>query len=302
MSDGHVDRDERAEHIELELLIDAIRRRWQHDFGGYARAPLRRRVGQLVRRRGLSSISALQALVLRDASVWAEVLDAMTIHVSELFRDPPWWAGVRREVLPRLATHPSIRIWVAGCSRGEEVWSLLVLLDEAGLLARSLVYATDIAPDALRAAEQGIYPTAGMAAASRRYREGGGTGSLADHCVAAYDHVVFDRRLRERVVFAEHSLATDAVFAETQFVSCRNVLIWFDRPLRDRALGLFAQSLPPGGMLGTGARESLHGSALAACFEPLHGAPQVWSRTLTATLSADAAPLTPDAYRAGAPG
>lgn len=289
------------EEVELELLIEAIRLRWQHDFRGYARAPLRRRVAQLVDRLGLGSISALQARVLRDPAAFAQALDAMTVKASALFRDPDWFAAVRREVLPRLATHPSIKVWVAGCSRGEELWSLLVLFDEARLLERALFYATDIAPEALRDAGRGVFPLGELADASRRYLASGGTASLSDWYVAAYDHVAFDRRLRERVVFAEHSLATDAVFSEVHFVSCRNVLIWFDAPLRERVLGLFAEALVHGGVLGLGPTESLHGSAHASAFAPIAGTERLWRRTATPPPSAHAATVVPGAGAGGGP-
>ena len=255
-----------AVDIEVELLLEAVFRRYQQDFRRYARSSLRRRLLQAVARFDCGSISELQGRVLRDARLFGELMQYLTVQVSEMFRDPSYFRALREQVLPHLATHPFLKVWVAGCSMGEEVWSLLILLREEGLLERTVLYATDINPVALEAARAGIYPNDRMAGFSRSYLAAGGRGSLSDHYRSAYGHARLDPTLAAQVVFSDHSLATDAVFSETHLVSCRNVLIYFERPLQDRALGLFVESLVHGGFLGLGSRESLRFSAHASAF------------------------------------
>jgi chemotaxis protein methyltransferase CheR len=259
--------EDRAADVEFELLLEAIWRRYSYDFRHYARASLRRRVIGAMRRLGVERMSLLQEALLRDVDLFTRLLTMLSVPVSDFFRDPSYFAALRQDVLPMLATYPSLKIWVAGCSTGEEVHSIAILLDELGLLDRALIYATDINPEALRTAEAGVYPQARVPGFTRNYQAAGGTRSLSDYYTAAYDRVVFDRRLRARVTFSDHSLATDAVFAEVQLVSCRNVLIYFDRVLQARAVQLFHDALVPRGFLGIGSRESLHGFATARSFE-----------------------------------
>lgn len=258
---------DRVVDLEIELLIEAVFRRYGYDFRHYARASLRRRVLGALRRLHIERVAELQERLLRDPATFTVLLTQLSVPVTDFFRDPPYFATLREQVLPMLATYPSLKIWVAGCSTGEEVYSLAILLDEAGLLARTMIYATDINPESLRIAEAAVYPLDRVAGYTRNYLAAGGTGSLADYYTAAYDHIRFDQRLRARATFADHSLATDAVFAEVQLVSCRNVLIYFDRTLQDRAVGLFHDALVPRGFLGIGARESLHGFRNAPAFE-----------------------------------
>jgi chemotaxis protein methyltransferase CheR len=190
------------------------------------------------------------------------------VQVSEMFRDPSYFSAIRDQVVPLLRTYPSLKLWVAGCSAGEEAYSLAILLREEGLLQRSLIYATDINPRMLERAETGIYPIDRIAGFTVRHRESGAKSSLSDYYTAAYGRAIFDKSLREHIVFSDHSLATDSVFAEVQFVSCRNVLIYFDRPLQDRAVGLFRDSLCRHGFLGLGSKESLRFSGQASAFLP----------------------------------
>jgi chemotaxis protein methyltransferase CheR len=199
----------------------------------------------------------LQHRVLHEDGMIGRLLPYLTVGVSDLFRDPLFYRALRRTVTPVLATYPSLKVWVAGCATGEEVHSLAILFAEEGLLDRTIFYATDIDGQALRSAEAGIYDLERAAAMSTAYRHAGGTGSLADYYTAAYGKVAFDRRLRKHMVFSDHSLATDHVFAEVQLVTCRNVLIYFDRALQDRAVGLFADALVRNGFLALGAGESL---------------------------------------------
>lgn len=243
--------------IEIGLLLEAVFARYGHDFRDYAPAALKRRIVQALPRFGCESVSQLQDRVLRDPSAFSQLLQQLTIQVSDLFRDPPYFRAVRERVIPLLVTYPSVKLWIAGCANGEEVYSFAILLDEAGLLERSVIYATDVHPEALRRAEEGVYTLDRFARFTQNYQQAGGTRSLSDYYVAAYGGAVFDRRLRRNVVFSDHSLATDSAFAEVQMVSCRNVLIYFNRRLQDRAVGLFADSVCPLGFLGIGARESL---------------------------------------------
>jgi len=246
--------------LEIDLFLEAVYQRYRHDFRAYARPTLRRRLTQALTSFDCESLSQLQHLVLRDAALFGRVLGYLTVQVSEVFRDPPFFDAVRTRVLPVLATYPSLKVWVAGCGTGEEVYSLAILLDEAKLLARTTIYATDVNATALRRAEQGVYDIERAPEFSRSYQLSGGQRSLSDYFTAAYDKMAFDRRLREGVVFSDHSLATDNVFAEVHLVTCRNVLIYFDQSLKDRALGLFHASLVRRGFLGLGAKENLRSS------------------------------------------
>jgi chemotaxis protein methyltransferase CheR len=253
--------------IEMRLLVQAIFLRYGHDFRDYAQASLKRRVLQAQQRMGAESISALQERVLHDADAFAQLLQFLTVPVSEMFRDPSYFLAIRRHVVPVLRTYPSLKIWVAGCSTGEEPYSLAILLLEEGLLERTILYATDINHASLEKARQGIFALDAMQAFTRNYQRAGGTRSFSDYYSAAYGGALFDRRLRDSITFADHSLATDSVFSETQFVSCRNVLIYFNRGLQDRALGLFHESLSRRGFLGLGSKETLDFSAYAERFE-----------------------------------
>jgi len=253
--------------IEIRLLLEAVMLRYQHDFRDYAVASLRRRLRQAMTHFGCATLTQLQDRVLHDPPTFTQMLRFFTVQVSEMFRDPAYFSTLRREVLPVLATYPSLKVWVAGCSTGEEVWSLAILLAEEGLLERTVVYATDIQPAAIEQAEKGVYPLERMAQFSRNYHAAGGRGSLADHYSEAYGGALFSRRLKSRILFADHSLATDSVFSEVHFVSCRNVLIYFNRPLQDRAVGLFRDSLVRHGYLGIGPRETLQFGAHGDAFE-----------------------------------
>lgn len=246
--------------LELSLLLEAIYQRYRHDFRSYARPTLRRRLAQALTSLGLNSLSELQHHLLRDPAVFARVLGYLTVQVSEVFRDPPFYAALRARVLPVLATYPSFKLWVAGCGGGEEVYSLAILLEEAGLRDRAIIYATDVSASALRSAELGVYDLSRAQEFSKNYLAGGGSRSLSDYYLAAYEKIAFDRRLRDNVVFSDHSLATDHVFAEVHLVTCRNVLIYFEQELKDRALGLFHDSLVRKGFLGLGSKESLRSS------------------------------------------
>lgn len=248
---------ERIFEIELELLVEAIYRRYQYDFRQYSRNSLQRRLVRALGQFECRTLSQLQERLLREPVLFPRLLDYITVPTTELFRDPSYFLALRRQVVPYLRTYPSVKIWVAGCSTGEEVYSLAIVLAEEGLLDKAVLYATDINPHSIETARQGIYRADAVREASSNYRAAGGYGSLADYYSAAYDSVRFDPALARNVVFADHSLATDAVFAEMHLVSCRNVLIYFDRALQDRTLGLFHDALVRQGFLGLGAKETV---------------------------------------------
>jgi chemotaxis protein methyltransferase CheR len=261
--------DDRLFDLEIRLLLEAVYQRWQHDFRDYAVSSLRRRMRQAMLHFGCQQLSQLQGRVLHEPEVFSQMLQFFTVQVSEMFRDPPYFRALREQVLPVLRTYPSLKFWVAGCSHGEEVWSLAVLLAEEDLLSRTILYATDINAAALQRAEAGVYPLDRMAGFSRNYLAAGGRGSLSDYYTSGYGGAVFDRKLKQQIVFADHSLATDSVFSEVHFVSCRNVLIYFNRTLQNRALGLFEEALVRRGFLGLGMRETLQFSQHATAFEPV---------------------------------
>lgn len=255
-----------TEELEFRLLLEAIFQKYHYDFRSYAPASLWRRLGQARQRFDCQTISQLQDKVLHEPAVLPELLSYLTVQVSELFRDPTYFRVLREQVVPHLKTYPSLKVWVAGCSAGEEVYSLAILFREEGLEERTLIYGTDINPEALKKAEAGVYDLKRLPVFTENHRRSGGRSSLSDYYTAAYNAAVFDRSLRKRIVFSDHSLVTDSVFAEVQLVSCRNVLIYFDRELQDRAIGLFKEALTRKGFLGLGAKESLRFSRHAEAF------------------------------------
>jgi chemotaxis protein methyltransferase CheR len=252
--------------IEFDLIIDAIYRMYHYDFRQYAAASLRRRLKTAMTRFDCRTLSQLQDKVLHDPTVFRPLLDFLTVQVSEMFRDPGYFRALREQVIPLLRTYPSLKVWVAGCSSGEEAYSLAILLQEEGLLAKTILYATDINPQTLQVAAAGVYDLSRIAGFTANHHKSGARSSLSDYYTAAYGRAVFDKSLKEHIVFSDHSLATDSVFAEVHLVSCRNVLIYFNRLLQDRALGLFREALCRQGFLGIGAKESLRFSGEAEMF------------------------------------
>jgi len=255
--------------IELRLLLEAIYAKYQHDFRHYSLASLGRRLKQALSHFGVRTLSGLQERVLREPEVFHELLSYLTVSVSEMFRDPMFFRVLREDVVPVLQTYPSIKVWVPGCSTGEEVYSLAIVFREEGLLGKSLIYATDINSSALDRARKGIFSEERIAAFSKAYLAAGGKASLSDYYTLGYGSAKFDRSLVRDVLFSDHSLVTDHVFAEVQLVSCRNVLIYFDAELQDRAVGLFAESLSRRGFLALGAKETLRFTSHANAFREL---------------------------------
>jgi chemotaxis protein methyltransferase CheR len=246
-----------TEDIALDLVIEAVRRRWDYDLGAYARASLARRVALTCEELQLPDAFALLPRLVRERPVFEQLLANLSVTVTEMFRDPEVYAALREQVLPQLATYPFIRVWHAGCATGEEMYSLAILFDEAGLLERTTFYGTDLNPRALEQAAEGIYPLKALQSYARLYRAAGGSRSFADYFHAAYGAGRMDERLRARMQFARHDLSGDEVFGEFHLVMCRNVLIYFSPDLQRHVLDLFRRSLVPLGYLCLGLREYL---------------------------------------------
>lgn len=272
---------EPVEDIEIQLLLEALFLRYHYDFRHYARASIKRRLRQARDQLGFSTFSAMQEHLLHSEAMVGRLLDFLTVQVSEMFRDPSYFKALRDKVVPHLRTYPSLKIWIAGCSHGEEVYSFAILLLEEGLLDRTIIYATDINPAALDVAKSGVYPLDRIAAFTRNHQQAGGRTSLADYYTTAYGRAVFDKRLRAQVVFSDHSLVSDEVFTECQLVSCRNVMIYFDRPLQDRAVGLFRDSLTRRGFLGLGSKETLRFSRHVDAFTDFVREEKIYQRSDT---------------------
>jgi chemotaxis protein methyltransferase CheR len=264
----HEGRGGKTDALEIELLLESLYRAYEYDFRGYARPSLTRRLALAREHFGCRSYSQLQDVLLHEPAALPKLLDYLTVQVSELFRDPGYFRALRQEVVPHLQTYPSLKVWVAGCGAGEELYSLAILFREEGLEDRTLFYATDIDRDALREAQVGIYALDRLASFTTNHRRSGAKGSLSEYYHAGSRAAVFDKTLRKRTVFAEHNLASDAVFAETHLISCRNVLIYFDRPLQSRVIGLFREALVRKGFLGLGDKETIHGAGHDETFEP----------------------------------
>ena len=270
-STDHID-----EHI--ETLLSDVLEVYGYDFTGYSRASLKRRIVRLYELDNFVSFAEFRYKIRSEPSYFKRFLEQVTINVTEMFRDPEFYKTLKTEILPRLGTYPFIRIWIAGCSTGEEVYSLAILLREEGLLERTLIYATDINPASLEKARQGIFALGSIKGHTANYQQAGGQRAFSDYYTAAYEAAIFDKTLRENITFADHSLATDSVFSETQLVLCRNVLIYFNNRLQDRALGLFHDSLGYRGFLALGSKESLDFSAYSGRFEPLVRAERIFRK------------------------
>jgi chemotaxis protein methyltransferase CheR len=278
--------DTELEQIELDLFVQALKRRHGHDFSQYAPASLTRRVRQLVQTHHCGSISGLTARLLHEPDFLPLVIQGLSVSVSEMFRDPQVFRALREHVLPVLASYPQITIWQAGCAHGQEVYSLAILLEEAGLYERSHIFATDFNPDALQRAREGIYPARDARQWSRNYLLAGGSHSLASYYSARYEFIKLDQRLRRHITFASHNLVTDKVFCEAHLVLCRNVLIYFSNPLQDRALALFRDSLVRGGYLCLGLRESLDFAPAAVDFNAIDAQLRLYRRSSQPTAEA----------------
>jgi chemotaxis protein methyltransferase CheR len=258
-----------VDEIELALLLEGVYRRYGFDFREYAPASLRRRVWRRVHAEGLSTISALQDKLLHDSACMERLLLDLSINVTAMYRDPTFYVTFREKVVPLLRTYPFTRIWVAGCSTGEEVYSLAILLAEEGVYERTRIYATDINESVLDRARAGVFPLDKMREYTENYIKAGGQRAFSEYYLAKYDGAQFQRSLVENVVFAQHNLVSDRSFNEFNVVVCRNVMIYFDRALQDRVHRLFYESLTMFGVLALGAKESIKFSPFEDRFEDL---------------------------------
>jgi chemotaxis protein methyltransferase CheR len=260
---------ETIESIELDLLLDAVFRLYGYDFRDYAKTSMRRRVANIMKKEEVNTISALQDRVLHDSRSWERFLGGISVNVSAMFRDPGFFLAFRQYAVPVLRTYPFIRIWQAGCSLGEEAYSLAIMLEEEGLYDRSLIYATDINEVSLRQAREAIYPAELMQKYTQNYVQAGGQQSFSEYYTARYDFAILRPTLQRNIVFSQHNLVSDAPFNEFNVILCRNVMIYFNRGLQERTHNLFHESLAMFGILGLGSRESLRFMPHEHMYEPL---------------------------------
>lgn len=263
---------------ELELLLREIARVYKYDFTGYSRESLRRRFNRLLAMEKVPSVAEFQYKVLTDTVFFKYVVEELTVNVTEMYRNPEFYLALVQDVFPQLAQLDHIRIWHAGCSTGEEVYSLAILLQEAGLLDRSILYGTDLNPRVLQKAKDGLFPLANMKAYSTNYLLSGGQQSLSAYYTVRYNQAAFSEELRKRMVFAVHNLVSDQSFNEFHLILCRNVLIYFSRDLQDKVLTLFTSSLPTGGVLALGSKETLQLSGSKASYTPVSKQQKIWRK------------------------
>jgi chemotaxis protein methyltransferase CheR len=266
------------ETLELELLLEAVYRRYGFDFREYAPASLKRRLWRRVVAEGLSTVTQLQDRVLHEPACMERLLLDLSINVTAMFRDPSFYLALREQVIPLLRTYPFTRIWCAGCSTGEEVYSLAILLQEAGLYDRTRIYATDINEQVLETARAGVFPLDKMKLYTQNYLKGGGTHEFSEYYVAAYDSARFIRSLTENIVFAQHNLVSDRAFNEFNVIVCRNVMIYFDTTLQDRVHRLFYESLDTFGVLALGRKESVAFTPFADHYETIDAAERLYRK------------------------
>lgn len=267
-------------NIELHLLLEAIFLKYGYDFRNYSKAHIRRRV---LSRLGMSNIPTVTELlnkVLREPDFFRDFLDDLSINVTEMFRDPDFYKSFRETIIPKLKTYTYFKVWHAGCSTGEEVYSLAILLQEEGLLDRCQVYATDFNRKVLEIAKEGVYQKADMEQYERNYQLSGGKRKLSDYYKSMYGSVMFNKELANRIVFADHNLVTDSVFAEVNLILCRNVLIYFEKGLQDNVLTLFYESLVPSGILCLGTKESLKFSRVEKLFDSIDEKQKIFKKKL----------------------
>src|SRR5881275_147559 len=257
------------EKIEIKLLTEGIFRHYGFDFRDYSMPSLRRRIWKRIYAEGLTTISGLTEKVLHDAQSMERLLLDLSINTTAMFRDPTFYVAFRQQVVPMLRTYPFARIWHAGCSTGEEVYSMAILLQEEGLYERCRIYATDINEAVLQRAKDGIFPLATMQENTSNYIAAGGSGTFSEYYTARYDYAIFRPALRENVVFAQHNLVTDSSFNHFNVIFCRNVLIYFNNTLQDRVQRLFRDSMEMFGILGLGKKETIRYSAVSEHYEEI---------------------------------
>ena len=263
------DESDRVEDVEARLLLEGIEQVYGYDFRDYAEASIRRRLAHWLAESRFETLSQAQSSLLRDPKIFLSLLSGLTVNVTEMFRDPAFFKALRSQVIPFLKTYPFVKIWHAGCATGEEAYSMAILLNEEGMAGRYRMYATDIDEAVLATAAEGLVPLSEMQKFTRNYQNSGGTASFADYYTARYGRAILSADLKKSIVFAPHNLTADGEFGEMNLVLCRNVMIYFKQPLKERCLNLFDASLVPGGFLCLGLKESLERRALRASYEEL---------------------------------
>lgn len=262
---------------EIDLLLTDVADRYGYDFTQYSKASLKRRLNRLCLIDKFTSFAELRYTVLNQPEYLQRFVEEITVNVTEMFRDPNFYKSLREEVFPRLGTYPFIRIWVAGCSTGEEAYSIAILLKEAKLYHKSLIYATDINPGVLERASKGIFPISQMQQYSENYRLSGGIEDFSKYYTANYDSVKFHGDLKEKMVFSTHNLVSDSSFNAFQLILCRNVLIYFDKELQNNVFNLFDVSLDTFGYLALGSKETIRFSNLEQQYRPI-GHSRIWRK------------------------
>lgn len=265
---------------EVELLLKDLIEQYGYDFTDYSRASLKRRINRFFILGKFPSFAELRYTLRHKADFLKEFIEQITVNVTEMFRDPSFYRTLREEVLPKLGTYPLIRIWHAGCSTGEEVYSMAILLQEINLYHKSLLYATDINPAVLEKAIKGIFPLSQMKKYSGNYQLSGGKREFSQYYSANYDFAKFDDSLRQKMIFSTHNLVSDRSFNEFQLILCRNVLIYFDKELQSKVFRLFDESLEHLGYLALGTKETLRFSPIASRFKKLDNPEKIWRKIL----------------------
>ncbi len=272
---------DKAEAIELDVLLEAIHRRYGHDFRGYSRSHIIRRVKSFLAKSGQDSVAELIPKVLRDEAFFEKLVFELSVTVTQMFRDPPVFKSIRTKVVPILRTYPFLRIWVAGCATGEEAYSIAILLKEEGLYDHSTIFATDFNDTALEKARDGIYDLDQIRQSTENYQRSGGPNSFSEYYHAEFGAARLDQSLKNKLVFANHNLSTDSVFSEMHLILCRNVMIYFDKELQDRVFGLFSDSLVRGGFLCIGTSEEVQFSNFRKNFSRTDYESRIFRRSST---------------------
>jgi chemotaxis protein methyltransferase CheR len=266
------------EALEIDLLLQAIYSHYGYDFREYARASLKRRIVTCMEREGIPTVSGLQEKVLHDPVSMERFLLTLTINVTSLYRDPEFFLMFRNKVVPMLGTYPFLRIWHAGCSSGEEVYSMAILLEEEGLYDRCRIYATDVNDAVLQQAKEGIFSVQTAAQGAANYARAGGKRSLSEYYTSAYGNAIFRASLRDNLLFSQHNLAVDGSFNEFHVILCRNVMIYFAKPLQQRVHNLLYDSLAMFGILGLGNKENIQFTPHERDYEQLHSGYKLYRR------------------------
>jgi chemotaxis protein methyltransferase CheR len=270
--------EEDKSEMEVSLLLEAFYHKYGYDFRQYSKAHIRRRIMSRMRLAGINDVSHIQSKVLDDQSFAYEFLQDLSITVTEMFRDQEFYRSVRENVIPLLKTYPFIKIWNAGCATGQEAYSMAILLKEEGLYDRTTIYATDFNQQALDRAKEGIYSNVKMEEYAINYQLSGGTAAFSDYFTSTYDRGIINQSLKKNIVWANHNLVTDSVFAEAHMILCRNVLIYFDINLQNTVQKLLYDSLIPGGILALGLKESLRYTSLSEKYTELDKKQQLFKK------------------------